>query len=62
MKVSATTSCILDPMPQSFLKKYLEDFLTILRDNFNTSLHSGKFLDKLNNVAVRPLLKKVNLL
>ena len=61
LKKSATKSCTLDPILTNLLKEHLEDFIPILTDIINSSLHSGKFPNILKNAAVRPLLKKANL-
>ena len=61
VKKSATKSCTLDPIPTSLLKEHCEDFIPILTDIINNSLHSGKFPDILKNAAVRPQLKKAHL-
>ena len=49
-------------MPTSLLTEHLDDFIPTLVDIIKNSLQDGKFPDKLKNAAVRPLLKKANLL
>ena len=62
VKKSATKSHTLDSILTSLLKDHLDEFIPILTDIINSSLQSGTFPDDLKNAAVRPLLKKANLL
>ena len=52
VKKSATKNYILDPVPTSLLKEYLDDFIPTLADIINNSLQHGQFPDKLKNAAV----------
>ena len=57
----SSKSCVLDPVPTFYVKKYLNIFLPIFTKIVNESLQTGIFPSVLKNAVVFPLLKKQGL-
>ena len=58
---SKTTSCELDPLPTSLLKKAAHVIVPVITKIVNNSLQSGVFPEPLKIAHVRPLIKKPSL-
>ena len=55
------TTCDLDPLPSSLVKKYSKLFTPVFHKIINSSLSSGCFASSWKKAIVKPLLKKSNL-
>ena len=60
IKTSKSTSCPLDALPTTLLKKCLSVLLPVITQIINVSLSSGKFPRSFSHALVKPLLKKPN--
>ncbi|KAK6175738.1 hypothetical protein SNE40_014131 [Patella caerulea] len=58
---SKPTSCVLDPIPTSFMLKILDALLPILTAIINNSLNSGFVPQPFKHALIKPLLKKPSL-
>ncbi|XP_038062322.1 uncharacterized protein LOC119732790 [Patiria miniata] len=58
---SPSTTCRLDPIPTSLLKKCLNELTPIITTIINLSLENGHFPDAFKSAHVTPLLKKPNM-
>ena len=60
IKASKSTSCPLDALPTTLLKKCLAVLLPAITQIINVSLSSGEFPRSFSHALVKPLLKKPN--
>ena len=58
---SPTKSCMLDPVPTSFVKQYLIDLVPLITVIVNASLSTGTVPEQFKQAVVIPLLKKPGL-
>ena len=56
---SAPNSCVLDPIPTTLLKKYLDDLVTLIYRIVNDSLLSESVPRQFKGAVVTPLLKQI---
>ena len=54
-------SCLLDPLPTSLLKQYIDDIIPLITDIINVSLSTGIVPHQFKDAVVIPLLKKKTL-
>ena len=60
INASKSTSCSLDALPTTLLKKCLSVLLPVITQMINVSLSSGQFPRSFCHALVKPLLKKPN--
>ena len=60
INASKSTSCSLDALPTTLLKKCLSVLLPVITQMINVSLSSGQFPRSFSHALVKPLLKKPN--
>ena len=61
VKSSTSSTCQLDPIPTSLLKKYVAPLATSIANIINRSLSTGSVPSAMKHALVKPLLKKPNL-
>ena len=57
IKESSSTTCDLDPIPTSFMKKFLPELVPIMTNIINDSFRNGRFPDKFKCANIIPKLK-----